>query len=298
MVDGGAAEGSMSQYLTASRNCVMGPAQARPHHIRLLLMLAMTLSQFSLAGNSYLQEFLRGLGVRYTTPSLAGVRDNQLDLLHFVSDSLRSQVRQLQHRYTGLPFFHVVTDLWTERHGSGSHGSLVLRSVNPDGFTMRERHLGVTLFSGRHDHDNIKRWVRHQLARFGMKQKDISSSTTDSGSDVQKTLRQLWPRWIPCAAHAVKLAVKASLGATGTSSASRDARLGDTLPFLSGSKNAAASELLGLTRKKTAHFHKSPTSVAILNAIPTPGDEGPPKLLKESPTGWAPLTRPLCGYLR
>jgi len=285
-VSGGAAEGPISQYLTASRNRVMGPVQARPHHIRFVLMLAMTLSPFSLAGDAYLQEFVRGLGVPYTTPSPSDVRDILLDLFHFVSDSLRSEVRELQHRYKGLPFFHLVTDLWTERHGSGSYRSLVLRCFNPDGFTMREMHLGVTLFSGRHDHDNIKRWVLHRLARFGVKQHDISSSTTDSGSNVNKALRQLWPRWIPCAAHAVHLAVKASLGATGASPASRDARLGDTLSSRSGSKNAAASELLRRTRKTTAHFHKSPTSVAMLNAVPMPGDQGPRKSLTESPTRW------------
>jgi len=163
-VNGGAAEGPMSQYLTASRNRVMGPAQARPQHIRLLLMLAMTLSPFSLSGNSYVQEFVRGLGVPYTTLSPAGLRDILLDMFHFVSDSLRSELRRLHYRYKGLPFFHLVTALWTKRHGSGSYGSLFLRRVNPDSFTMRELHLGVKIFSSRHDHDKIQRWVLHKLA--------------------------------------------------------------------------------------------------------------------------------------
>jgi len=87
-------------------------------------------------------------------------------------------------------------------------------------------------------------------------------------------------------AHAEHLAVKASLGATGRSSASRDAWLGDTLSSRSGHKNAAGSELLGRARKTTAHFHKSPTSVAMLNAVPMPGDQGPRNLLTESPTIW------------
>jgi len=74
-----------------------------------------------------------------------------------MSDFLWREVRQLHDRCKGLPFFHLVTDIWTERHGSGFYGSLVVRRVNPDGFTMRELHLGVTLFSGRHDHEDIKR---------------------------------------------------------------------------------------------------------------------------------------------
>jgi len=52
-----------------------------------------------------------------------------------------------------------VTDLWTERHCSGSYGSLVLRCVNPDSFSIRELHLGFTPFAGRHDHENIKTWL-------------------------------------------------------------------------------------------------------------------------------------------
>jgi len=131
-LSGSAAEGPISQYLTASRNRVRGPVQARPHHICLVLMLVMTLSPFSLAGNVYLQEFVRGLGGPYTSSSPAGVRDILLDLFHFVSDSLRSEVRELQHRYRGTLLFHLVTDLWTERHWSGSCGSLVWPWVHLD----------------------------------------------------------------------------------------------------------------------------------------------------------------------
>jgi len=126
--------GPMSAFLTVPRDRIMSPEQARPHHVRLVLMLVMTLSPFALAGYAYLHEFVRGLGVPYTTSSPAGVRDVLLDLYLFITDRLRRDVRQLQSRYRGLPFFHLVTDLWTERHGSGSYGSLVLRCVNPDSF--------------------------------------------------------------------------------------------------------------------------------------------------------------------
>ena len=135
---GSGAGGPMSAYLTIPRDRIMSPEQARPHHVRVVLMLVMTLSPFALAGNAYLHEFVRGLGVPYTTSSPAGVRDVLLDFYLFITDRLRRDVRQLQSRYRGLPFFHLVTDLWTERHGSGSYGSLVLRCVNPDSFSMLE----------------------------------------------------------------------------------------------------------------------------------------------------------------
>ena len=283
---GRASGGPISGYLTVSRNRVMSPVQARPHHVRFVLMLVMTLSPFAMSGNAYLLEFVRGLGVPYTTPSPSGVRDVLLDVFLCIYDRLRDEVRQLQGRYRGLPFFHLVTDLWTERHGSGSYGSLVLRCFNPDGFVMRELYLGVTPFSGRHDHETIKKWLLQQLARFGVRPQDISSSTTDSGSNVKKALRQLWPRWIPCGAHAIHLAVKAALGATGESAAARDARSDAATTPRTGSRNPAASELLGRTRKTTTHFHKSPASVAMLNAVPLSGDDCVRKLLTECPTRW------------
>jgi len=96
---GSGAGGPMSAYLTVPRDRVMSAEQARPHHVRLVLMLVMTLSPFALAGNAYLHEFVRGLGVPYTTPSPAGVRDVLLDVYLFITDRLRREVRQLQSRY-------------------------------------------------------------------------------------------------------------------------------------------------------------------------------------------------------
>jgi len=46
--------GLMSAYLTVPRDRVMSPVQARPHHVRFVLMLVMTLSPFDLAANAYL----------------------------------------------------------------------------------------------------------------------------------------------------------------------------------------------------------------------------------------------------
>jgi len=278
----------MSAYLTVPRDRVMSPVQARPHHVRFVLMLVMTLSPFDLAANAYLQEFVRGLGVPYNTPSPDGVRGVFLDVFLFITDRLRAEARQLQGLYRGLPFFHLVTDLWTERHGSGSYGSLVLLCVNPDSFSIRELHLGVAPFVGRHDHENIKTWLLQQLERFGVRPQNVSSSTKDSGSNVKKALRQLWPRWIPCTAHAIHLAVKAALGATGESSTARGAGSGTAPSSRSGSTNLEASRLLRRTRKTTAQFHKSPASVAMLNAVPLQGDDGARKLLTDSPTGWGP----------
>ena len=283
---GRASGGPISGYLTVSRNKVMSSVKAHPRHVRFVLMLFTTLSPFAMSGNAYLLEFVRGLGVPYSTPSPSGVRDVLLEVFLFIYDRLWDDVRQLLGRYRGLPFFHLVTDLWTERHGSGSYGSLVLRCVNPDGFVMRELHFCFTLFSGRHDHKTIDKWLLQQLARFVARPQDISSFTTDSGSNVKKALRQLWPRLNPCGADAIHLAFRAALGATTESAAARDARTDAATTPRTGSRNPAASELLGRTRKTAAHFHKSPASVSMLNSAPLAGDDCAGKLLTECPTRW------------
>jgi len=167
--------GPLDGYLTASRTRVIAPAQARPHHVRVFLFLVMTLSSLALTENKYLLEFVRGLGVSYDPPGPAGVRNILLDLFSFVTDQLRAQVRRLQGLYRDVPFFHWVTDLWTERHGSGSYSSLVLRCVDPGTFSIVELHLGVAAFIGRHDHGNIRSWTERLLRRYGVRNEDVST---------------------------------------------------------------------------------------------------------------------------
>jgi len=285
----GGTSGPMDGYLTATRSREMTPAQARPHHLRFVLMLVMTMSPFALSGSSYMLEFVRGLGVSYDPPATSGVRDILLDLYSFITDQLREKVRRLQSRYRGLPFFHLITDLWTERHGSGSYGSLVLRCIDPDNSAVAELHLGVAPFTGRHDSATIKAWAQRFLQRYGVRHEDVSSSTSDSGANVKKALTNLWPRWVPCAAHTMHLAVKASLGATGaTGAAARRGHGGpSSVRATRGSRgNQATADLLSRGRKIANHFHKSPASVEKLNSVPFPGDDAPRKMVTETPGRW------------
>jgi len=159
-------EGPINGYLRAARTREMSASQARPHHLRFVLMMVMTLSPLALAENNYLLEFFRGLGVPYDTPAPFTVRDVLLDIFIILTGQLRSEVRRLQGLYRGLPFFHLITDLWTERHGSRSYGSLVLWCVDPAVVAVSELHLGVAPFTGRHDHVNIQEWTRRFLLRY------------------------------------------------------------------------------------------------------------------------------------
>ena len=161
--------GPIEGFLRTARSRVMTPADARPHHFRLVLLMVMSLSPFALAGKQFLLEFVRDLGVLYDPPAASTVRDVLLDIFFFVTDQLRAEIKRLQARYRGLPLLHLVTDLWTERNGTGSYGSLVLRCVNSDGLSIFDLHLGVVPFSGRHDHINNQAWTSRFLRRFGVR---------------------------------------------------------------------------------------------------------------------------------
>jgi len=84
---------------------------------------------------------------------------------------------------------------------------------------MCEPHLGVMVFSRRHDRDSMKERMQYHLARFSFRAKDTSLSTIDSGSSAKKAVLQMWPYEIPGAAHALHPAAEADLGLTGDSSA-------------------------------------------------------------------------------
>jgi len=85
----GGPSGPMDDYLTATRSREMMPAEARPHHLRFVLMLVMTMSPFALSGSSYMLEFARGLRVSYDPPAKSGFRDTLLDLYSFNTNRLR-----------------------------------------------------------------------------------------------------------------------------------------------------------------------------------------------------------------
>jgi len=73
--------GPIDSFLRTARSRVMTPAEARPHHLRFVLLMIMSLSPFALAGNQYLLELLRGLGAPYDPPAASFVRGVLLHLL-------------------------------------------------------------------------------------------------------------------------------------------------------------------------------------------------------------------------
>jgi len=115
---------------------------------------------------------------------------------------------------------------------------------------------------------------------------EIPSSASDTGSNVKKPLSSLWPRWVPCAANTLHLAIKAALGAMGETATARVKRRSElyrssaTRPRIG---NPAAADVLERVRKISNHFHKSSDSIDMLHSVPFPGDGEPRQLITESP---------------
>jgi len=107
---------------------------ARPHSLRFVLLQMISLWPFAVAGNKFLMEFVRGLGGPYDPPSGPTVRDVLLNLCVHLLGLLLEEIIRLRRSFRGVPFFHIVINLWTERHGTGSYESMALRSVDIEDF--------------------------------------------------------------------------------------------------------------------------------------------------------------------
>lgn len=275
--------GAMMPFLRPSKRRAFSAAQARPHHLRFVLMLVSTLSPHALAADAQMGTFLSELEGPYKPPARSTVTELLLDLYVYVREEIKATIVKLRGQFHGLPFLHVVTDMWSERHGSGSYGSVVVSFICPDAVEARELQLGVSPFIGVHTHLRISEWVMRRLAYFGIQSSDVSSATTDSGSNVRKAMLDSDFHWVPCAAHAVHNAVKTAIGATGAAPPTGEVT---QQPPRKQSSNPAAHHLMGRVRKLINHFHKSSKSVAILDGLPFPGDESPRHLLPYCHTRW------------
>jgi len=80
-------------YLRAAHTREMSASPVQPHHLRLFLIMIMTLFPFALAENEDVLEFVRGIGVPYDPPAPFTVRDVLLDRFIFLTRQVRTEVR-------------------------------------------------------------------------------------------------------------------------------------------------------------------------------------------------------------
>lgn len=71
----------------------------------------------------------------------------------------------------------------------------------------------MSLVSGQHDSDSIRRWVLGRLDYFDRTESDVRSTTTDSGDSVRKAMRELEVPWLPCFLLSLRNSVHIALGA-------------------------------------------------------------------------------------
>ena len=236
----------------------MQPMARREHHLRFVQMQVMTRSPHAFGQNTYVRVFLDGLKSQYSPPALDAVAHLLTELASFVSDGLRALISAAKEAYAGAPFCHVVTDLWTEEHSHRSYGSLVVRLTDLETGTVREFFLGVLRCSGRHNYNNIRSWVVKRLSIFGVELQEVSSATTDSGSNVRKAMIGFSGAWVPCAAHAIHNAVRHAVGGSGETAAQRASRIvllgGRAGRARKSCRNTAAREFLGCARSTIRFF--------------------------------------------
>jgi len=151
-------------------------------------MQVMTPLPHAFGQNLCVRMFLDGLKAQYSPPALDTVAHFLTELATFVSDALRSVITVAKEHHAGVPFCHVVSDLWTEEHSHRSYGSFVPRLTELEAGTVQELSLGVWRCSGRRNHKIIRSWVANPLSFLVVELQDVSSATTDSGSNVRKAM--------------------------------------------------------------------------------------------------------------
>lgn len=110
-------DGSITRYLKNN---------ARPLHLRCVLMSVMIHSPHKLTKNPYMDAMLSGLR-SYSPPAQNAMLHHLVQLHSCTFMAVRARLRDIKKLFCGLPFLHLVTDLWTERHSHQSFGFFVVR---------------------------------------------------------------------------------------------------------------------------------------------------------------------------
>jgi len=277
-----AADGAITQF--------MRPADRHEHHVRFALMQIMTSSPHASAAGAYVRSFLAGFRINYAPPALGTVTLHLLELASFISSILVDLFTAAANDYMGVPWAHVSIDMWTAPGSRASYGALILRFTDFGTLAIKKKSLGVWACPGKHNHKAIVKWQQEGLGRFGISEGDIGWTTTDSGSNVRKAEADLDAPWIPCAAHALNLAVRKALGASGEAANQRAIRVAAggraARRHLKACPNPAARELLTRLRATTTFFKHSDAEAQRLSAIIVSGDPAIRGLVSEVATHW------------
>lgn len=158
-------------------------------------MTVVTHSPHSLTNDSFMDGLIGALA-SYTTPA-KNTLHHMVKLHNFKLLSMGQQVYLVIESFHGLPFAHIVTGPWTKKHKTVSYGSIVLRYVDPATTSVVVLSVGVLMFEGKDDNDNIHRWVVDRLRLFALEESDLCSTTTDSGANVWKAMKRFGASWLP-----------------------------------------------------------------------------------------------------
>jgi len=260
----------------------------RSFHLKLVLVLVMTLSPHSLATSEYLKICLY-LIASSCPPANNTVNHVSSELYSCVFQALRHKLQREKKHYSCLPCSHFVTDLWSEDQKNTSFGSIFFRHLDPETREMEVAQFGMSLILSRNVHPTIKLWFLGRLEVFGVLESDFESTMTDSGASLRAAMLRVRPPWLSCMAHSMHNAVSNALGATTCRVMGKGRRDADVIvpSPTRRSKNAPQKALVSKILKLNVHFFNSERIVALCSKFILPPTGPCRQLVEDVPTHWS-----------
>lgn len=103
------------------------------------MIVIMTGSAHAFAREEYVRALLDGFRISYTPLALGTAAQCLTELVSHLHTFVAASLGAVNAYYTGVPWAHVSTEMWTARHSHVSYGSVLARYIDPDTFKAVER---------------------------------------------------------------------------------------------------------------------------------------------------------------
>ena len=124
-----------------------------------------------------------------------------------IDDLYVSEKRRVRGDIASAEFLCCTTDMWTSCSNDG-YISLTCHFITED-FKMSYRNLNTKHFPGTHDHTHICEAISSVAQDWCINiKRQVVAFTTDNGSNIVKSLKEMSILHVPCAGHTLNLAVQ------------------------------------------------------------------------------------------
>jgi hypothetical protein len=145
-------------------------------------------------------NLLKTLDPRYEVPGRNYFSQTAIPALY---DEIRAEV---QLKLEQIQYFSATSDLWSSRT-SEPYMSLSVHFIDEE-WALRSYCLETVYFPEDHTAEEIGEGLKEAFESWGLKVKQLTCMTTDSGSNIKKALETVneWPR-LPCFGHILHNAI-------------------------------------------------------------------------------------------